>query len=240
MRALQQTALTVVLISQLPCLVGLAKTPGRKLQGSGSQYCSSTAASLLRPCGFATDDNYWTTTAKCTNVSDAQERAQCIADAQDSRSEGSQECEAQYATGLAACGLLGEDRCDPEINPSAFERNYADVRNPNRSFPLAIGNRWVYRSGHERDTVEVLDQTKRIAGVTCIVVRDLVSVDGQPHEATDDWYAQADDGNVWYFSEKRSKTTKRSLVIGQERRSSSPSTARSRPAASWTSRALSS
>jgi len=202
MRALQRVAMTAVLFTQLPASVGLTAASGAAVQTSGAQYCSSTAALLQRACGFDTDDTYWTTVAKCTNLSDPQKRAECMFDAENTKIEGAQECQAQYATRLGACRLLGEDRYDPETDPGAFERNFANLRNPNRYFPLTIGNRWEYRSGHERNTVEVLDQTKRIDGVTCIVFRDLVSVDGKLHEATDDWYAQAEDGTVWYFGEE--------------------------------------
>jgi hypothetical protein len=38
--------------------------------------------------------------------------------------------------------------------------------------------------------------------VTCIVLRDLVSKDGDLAEATDDWFAQAKDGNTWYCGEE--------------------------------------
>jgi len=62
--------------------------------------------------------------------------------------------------------------------------------------------RWEYRGGAESNTVEVLDETKRIEGVTCIVVRDEVRKGGDLAEATDDWYAQARDGNVWYCGEE--------------------------------------
>jgi hypothetical protein len=201
MRALR-AAMTVVLFSQLPGVMSLARASGPEIQGSGSQYCSSTAALLLRACGFDTEDTYWTTVAKCTNIEDAQDRAECMSDAQDTKNEGTEECQAQYATRLAACQLLGEDRYDPDIDPSAFEHNSGNLRNPNRYFPLSVGYRWVYRSGHERNTVEVLDRTKKIDGVNCVVFRDLVSVDGSLHEATDDWYAQAEDGTVWYFGEE--------------------------------------
>ena len=45
--------------------------------------------------------------------------------------------------------------------------------------------------------------TKLIDEVTCIVARDLVSeADGDLIEATDDWYAQAKNGDVWYCGEE--------------------------------------
>ena len=55
---------------------------------------------------------------------------------------------------------------------------------------------------NEFTTVQVLNSTKLIAGVTCIVVRDQVFEDGDLVEDTDDWFAQAKDGNVWYCGEE--------------------------------------
>jgi hypothetical protein len=48
----------------------------------------------------------------------------------------------------------------------------------------------------------VLDETKLIDGVTCLVVRDVVEVDNELLEDTDDWFAQDTDGNVWYCGEE--------------------------------------
>ena len=45
-------------------------------------------------------------------------------------------------------------------------------------------------------------ETKQIAnGITARVVRDTVTEDGALIEDTFDWYAQDDDGNVWYLGE---------------------------------------
>jgi hypothetical protein len=51
------------------------------------------------------------------------------------------------------------------------------------------------------DTEMVLHGMKKIAGITCTVVRDTVSEHGRPVERTYDWYAQDKDGNVWYMGE---------------------------------------
>ncbi len=87
-----------------------------------------------------------------------------------------------------------------QIDPSKFTTN---ITNP--YFPLQVGNEWTYRGetedGVETTVVTVLDETKVIAGVTCVVVRDIVKLDGVPVEDTLDWYAQDQDGNVWYFGE---------------------------------------
>jgi hypothetical protein len=103
---------------------------------------------------------------------------------------------------LNACKSLGEDRYDPEINPALYDGDFAHLTNPNPYFPLGIGDRWEYRGGNEVNVVEVLNQTKLIVGVRCIVVRDRVFKDGDLVEDTDDWFAQAKNGNVWYFGEE--------------------------------------
>lgn len=55
----------------------------------------------------------------------------------------------------------------------------------------------------EARTVTVTDQTKVIAGVTCTVVVDVVTdaVTGQLIEVAEDYFAQDQVGNVWYFGE---------------------------------------
>ncbi|MBT8441492.1 MAG: hypothetical protein KJO76_03820, partial [Gammaproteobacteria bacterium] len=50
--------------------------------------------------------------------------------------------------------------------------------------------------------VTVLNETKLVDGITCLVVRDVVTVDEELIEDTDDWFAQDLDGNVWYCGEE--------------------------------------
>lgn len=79
----------------------------------------------------------------------------------------------------------------------------AGVDNP--YWPLVPGTRWVYEAetdeGTERIDVRVLDETRVVAGIECVVVRDTVSLDGELIEDTFDWYAQDKAGNVWYMGE---------------------------------------
>lgn len=102
----------------------------------------------------------------------------------------------------------------PVIDPASFT---ADVTNT--FFPLAPGTRWVYEGqtdeGTERVVVEVTDETKTVMGVTCVVVRDTVSLDGSVIEDTFDWFAQDADGNVWYFGED-SKEIEDGKVVNTE------------------------
>ena len=94
----------------------------------------------------------------------------------------------------------GDTRVD--LDPDRFT---ADVDHP--YFPLRPGTRWTYREVNEEGTtVDVVviatSVTRRIAnGIDARVVRDTVREDGQIVEDTFDWYAQDDDGNVWYLGE---------------------------------------
>jgi hypothetical protein len=44
-------------------------------------------------------------------------------------------------------------------------------------------------------------------GVLCVVVKDVVTLDGQLYEDTVDWFAQDREGNVWNFGEETRKRT---------------------------------
>jgi hypothetical protein len=89
-----------------------------------------------------------------------------------------------------------------ELNPADFT---TEIDNP--YWPMRAGSRWVYDEIDEEGKVlkvevTVTDRTKQIAnGVEALVVRDVVSEDGEPVEVTDDWYAQDADGNIWYLGE---------------------------------------
>jgi len=88
----------------------------------------------------------------------------------------------------------------PTIDPASFT---TAVNNP--YFPLEPGAQWVYEGrtedGLERTVVEVTNQTREVMGVTCLVVRDTVTLDGELIEDTYDWFAQDAEGNVWYLGE---------------------------------------
>ena len=75
----------------------------------------------------------------------------------------------------------------------------------NGSYPLPSGATWEYEAetedGLETVLVNVLPQTRVVAGVTCVAVRDQVFLDGVIVEDTEDWFAQDDAGNVWYSGE---------------------------------------
>ena len=72
-------------------------------------------------------------------------------------------------------------------------------------FPLKPGTKWVSKGIKDGkptvDTYVVTIQTKQVLGVSCSVIRDVLTQNGKTVEATWDWYAQDKQGNVWYFGE---------------------------------------
>jgi hypothetical protein len=89
-----------------------------------------------------------------------------------------------------------------ELDPGDFTTEI-----DNRYWPMKPGTRWTYRELDEegkQNTVvtTVTAATKRIAnGITARVVRDTVTQGGEVVEDTFDWYAQDDEGNIWYLGE---------------------------------------
>ena len=95
----------------------------------------------------------------------------------------------------------GDDPID--LDPSDFTAG-----SDNRYFPLEPRRQWIFQETDEagaslRVVVTVTTETRKIAnGVVARVVRDTVTEDGQLIEDTRDWYAQDDEGNVWYLREQ--------------------------------------
>jgi hypothetical protein len=93
---------------------------------------------------------------------------------------------------------------DPvNLDPANFS---ADITNP--YWPMKPGTRWTYHgeeagSPSEEIVIVVTRATKKLAnGITARVVRDTARSEGQIIEDTLDWYAQDEQGNVWYMGEQ--------------------------------------
>jgi len=116
--------------------------------------------------------------------------------------------------GLSSCGrdattapktaadltlAASQSKLAPSFNASSFVSN---ITNP--YFPLVPGTVFSYAlaSGEETNPVQVTHDTKTILGVRTTVVHDQVFLkDGSLSEDTFDWFAQDQQGNVWYFGE---------------------------------------
>lgn len=84
--------------------------------------------------------------------------------------------------------------------------NFPDPPNINNPFmTLNPGTAFCYEAetedGTEINEVTVTTCDQEIAGVKTIVVRDAVRLEGNLTEDTYDYYAQDEDGNVWYLGE---------------------------------------
>jgi hypothetical protein len=112
---------------------------------------------------------------------------------------------AVLALALAACG--GDSTSDstvaPVLDDYAAATFVTGIDNP--YFPFTPGATWSYEGIEdgevERIEVVVTSDTRLVDGVTTIVVRDTVTLDGELIEDTFDWYAQDSAGNVWYMGE---------------------------------------
>jgi hypothetical protein len=106
---------------------------------------------------------------------------------------------------LAGCGggdtaALPTGAEQVTLDPADFT---TEIDNP--YWPMAPGNRWVYREtdggDEQRVEVTVTDETKTVMGIEARVVHDIVKANGEVVEDTYDWYAQDADGNIWYLGE---------------------------------------
>jgi len=100
------------------------------------------------------------------------------------------------------------------LKPGSIQQKYAPVIIPedftssvtNPYFTLTPGTQFTYEAkkseGVERTEATVLNETRLVMGVTTTVIKDQVFLDGELIEDTRDWYAQDQEGNVWYFGEE--------------------------------------
>ncbi len=166
--------------------------------------CSASAHIQRLACEFDLRDDFFTMTAQCLDA--ASTDPNCFDDAEVGFDDGLDECDEVLDARLELCESLGDATHDPAFGPD-FAANFVDPLDignavvPNPWFPLVVDNHWEYEGGDETIEVTVLDETKLIDGITCIVVIDIVSEDETVIEITNDWYAQDVDGNVWYCGE---------------------------------------
>lgn len=101
------------------------------------------------------------------------------------------------------------------INAADFS---ATVDNP--YFPLKPGTTLIYRGTKDElpglEILHVSNQTKRILGVPCVVVQDVLSLGGHVEETTLDYYTQDKDGNVWYFGEDTQELNAKGQILNTE------------------------
>jgi hypothetical protein len=189
-----RSRVAIGILALLPATVALAeRAPG---------ICTRTADVLFLACHEQARQDQFVAGAVCLQER-ADERDACFEDAREERAEAREECREVRAARRDVCDLVGERRYDPAFDPDTFvdPREIGASVAPNPYFPLVPGATWTWEGGDEVITDAVTTDTKLVAGVRCVVVRDVVEVDGVIVEITDDWFAQDVDGNVWYCGE---------------------------------------
>lgn len=185
--------------------------------------CKKTANKMLVSCLNEVREEYFAEMAKCYNLGedDLEEREECLEDVRQTRREEKELCGDQRVARTNLCNLL-PDREASGYGPEAFLNPGNFVEDPDGSnfyFSLAPGHTYVSRvTGGEDDDGEPVEETVVVtvtdkirmvlededdedSGVACRLVVDIVLVDGEPVEVTDDYYAQALNGDVHYCGE---------------------------------------
>jgi len=89
---------------------------------------------------------------------------------------------------------------NPTINPADFTHVIT-----NKYLMLKPGTKATYEKttskGIERVELQITGETKKVMGVTTLVVRTREWLDNRLIEDSRNWVAQDKDGNVWYFGE---------------------------------------
>ena len=139
--------------------------------------------------------------ARAILIADEDDQDEYLDEAKEEFAETKSLAKEQYVARLELAEDLEEDEpYSVVIDPNDF------VEGINHTFmPFTPGNTWTYmgetEDGLETIVVAVTSNTVEIMGVTCIEVRDTVTIDGELVEDTLDWFAQDVQGNVWYFGE---------------------------------------
>ena len=184
----------------LICAAGISDGAFAQYKRGGA--CSATSQLMQSACRAEVRDDYYVEKAKCLNESEFFERIECRWDALESYREERMVCGEQLQARRDVCSAIGEAPYDPRFEPEDFETSLVALSRPNPYFPIQVGHQWVF-GGDEDIQIDVLDETKLIDDITCFVVRDVVSEDGNLIEDTDDWFAVSRiDGSIWYCGEE--------------------------------------
>jgi hypothetical protein len=129
---------------------------------------------------------------------------------------------ATVATGTPAPSpvVTPSPAASPSTAPAAIDPANFTTTIDNPWFPLIPGWTYTYEGTEDGDrlfeTFEVTTETKVVDGVTCVVIRDLLKVNGILEERTSDYYVQDLQGDVWYFGEDTAELDEQGHVTNTE------------------------
>jgi len=213
-------SMTRYLMTLFATLVILGAAPG--LAMAADNYCSRTAEKLYEACSFDIEDDLSETKANCINVIDKDERAKCKDKAEKTYKRDGRTCGDQWEARLADCKRIGKKRYNnPLLNPNKTFIDPDEIGttyDPNPYVNMTVGHTYVLRAGEDFEetvVVHVTDEIREAEGyngepVLCRIVVDAVviaepdgmgGIEWEPEEVTDDYFAQASNGNVYYCGE---------------------------------------
>ncbi len=177
--------------------------------------CTNSARALFTACGYEVLDEAFIDSAKCVDTSNESAAESCLASVERDQEDAMEECGDVFEARSELCTVLNDAIYQPDFGAN-FASNFVDPRNiggtvtPNPYFPMVNGNEWVYSGTFEEDgetiteeiRISVSDKVKSVDGILCLVVRDVVTKNGELVEDTDDWFAQDLQGNIWYCGEE--------------------------------------
>ncbi|MDH3531415.1 MAG: hypothetical protein OEO82_00720 [Gammaproteobacteria bacterium] len=205
---------TEEIVNLLLAAEGLA-LGGADLSDIESVSCTSAANSLRRACEFEALDEFFVAAAICAHSESEADAESCLDDSAIERDDLLDECGAITDARLELCVATDDAAHNPSFGAD-FAADFVDplqigvAEAANPWFPMVQGNEWVYEGTFDEDgelvteviTITVTNKIKLIDGIRCLVVRDVVEIDGELIEDTDDWFAQDRAGNIWYCGEE--------------------------------------
>jgi hypothetical protein len=105
-------------------------------------------------------------------------------------------------------GSEGTDTGTSELDPSVCqpEAGGFTIEIDNPYYPLVVGQLAIFEGDEDGELlhieIEVLDETREVAGVTTRVIEERESADGAIVEISRNWFVQAADGTVCYYGEE--------------------------------------
>jgi hypothetical protein len=168
--------------------------------------CAETSTLAQTACYKAAAEAYNLALGTCENRPEG-EQSTCEREATHEQAHARGECDDQYQARQDVCEELGGGPYNPPIVPGNFVDPGNSPQHP--YFPLHPRT-YTYKSflngtgkAIEQDVVQVTNKTQDILGISCRVVRDIVT-DVETNlvtEDTTDWYALDKQGTVWYCGE---------------------------------------
>lgn len=159
----------------------------------------TTAKAMKSADRIEADAAFWRDVAAIANQPSG--HAAAVQDAKDERAEAIELSEDRFESRKALIAALGTSApYRPVLLPGEFSSTV------NNSYFALVPNRTLVYEAHvgpdvEHTEVTTLPGTKDVNGFDCAIVHDVVRLNGVLVEDTLDWYAQRNDGVVWYFGE---------------------------------------